>query len=335
MLSEKFTEKLEEKHIPFFSSIELTSRCNLRCTFCYLDHSDTDELSTEEIKDYLDQLARLGSLFLSLTGGEPLLRKDFWEIVRHADNLGFALNLKTNGTLIDEKTAERIAGLSFYRVDISLLGATPEAHDRITQVQGSLEKTLQGVRRLREKGVQVFLMSTIIRDNLLEFNKIKALADKMDAQLASTPLIYPKNDAGKQPLRYRLTDEELALYFRETLNPQSTNILCADADSDPLICQAGRTDISINSQGKVYPCLGFPWEVGDLRKENLEGIIKNSKRLSLFRSLDGSDFKECFRCKDRSLCTRCPGLAYLENGDFLKTSPEHCRQTKIIKEVLK
>jgi len=335
MLSEKFTEKLEEKHIPFFSSIEITSRCNLRCTFCYLDHADNDELSTEEIKDYLDQLAGLGSLFLSLTGGEPLLRKDFWEIAQHAHDLDFAINLKTNGTLIDEKAADRIARMSFYRVDISLLGATPEVHDRITQVQGSLEKTIQGVRRLREKDVQVFLMSTIIRDNLSEFMKMKELADKMDALLASTPLVYPKNDAGKEPLRYRLTDEELAHYFKKTLNPQSINALCPDTGSDPLICQAGRTDISINSQGKVYPCLAFPWEVGDLRKENLEEIIKYSERLSLFRSLDGSEFEECVRCEVSSLCTRCPGLAFLEKGDFLGTSPEHCRQTKIMKEVLK
>lgn len=335
MLSEKFTEKLEEKHIPFFSSIEITSRCNLRCTFCYLDHSDNDELSTEEIKDYLDQLAGLGSLFLSLTGGEPLLRKDFWEIAQHAHDLGFAINLKTNGTLIDEKTADRIARLSFYRVDISLLGATPEVHDRITQVRGSLEKTIQAVKRLRQRDIKVFLMSTIIRDNLPEFMKMKELADETDAPLASTPLVYPKNDAGKEPLKYRLTDEDLAHYFKETLSPQSINALCPATDSDPLICQAGRTDISINSQGKVYPCLGFPWEVGDLRKENLEEIIENSERLSYFRSLDGSEFEDCFRCEYSSLCTRCPGLAFLEKGDFLGISPEHCRQTKIMKEVLK
>jgi radical SAM protein with 4Fe4S-binding SPASM domain len=335
MLPEKFTEKLEEKHIPFFSSIEITSRCNLRCKFCYLDHADNDELSTEEIKDYLDHLAGLGSLFLSLTGGEPLLRKDFWEIAQHAHDLGFALNLKTNGTLIDKRTADRIAGLNFYRVDISLLGATPEVHDSITQVQGSLEKTIRAVKRLRKNDIQVFLMSTIIRDNLSEFNKIKALADKTDVQLASTPLVYPKNDSGKEPLRYRLTDEELAHYFRKTLEPHSIKILCPDTEPDPLICQAGRTDISINSQGKVYPCLGFPWEVGDLRKKNLAEIIENSERLSLFRSLDGSEFEDCFRCEDSALCTRCPGLAFLEKGDFLGISPEHCRQTKIMKEVLK
>lgn len=334
MLSKEFSGKLEEKHIPFFSSVETTSRCNLRCKFCYLNHSDTDELSTEEIKDYLDQLASLGSLLLSLTGGEPLLRKDFWEIAQHAHDLGFAINLKTNGTLLDEKSANQIAELNFYRVDISLLGATPEVHDRITQVQGSLEKTLLGVRLLREKGIKVFLMSTIIRDNLSEFIKMKELADKMDAYLASTPLVYPKNDDGKEPLKYRLTDEELAHYFRETLDPHSIKILCPDTHPEPLICQAGRTDISINSQGKVYPCLAFPWEIGDLRKESLEGILKNSKRLSYFRSLNGSEFKDCIRCKDSYLCARCPGMAYSEKGDFLGSSPEHCRQAKIIKEVL-
>ena len=334
MLSQEFSEKLEEKHVPFFSSIETTSRCNLRCKFCYLEHADHDELSTEDIKDYLGQLAALGSLFLSLTGGEPLLRDDFWDMARHAHDLGFAINLKTNGTLIDEQAADRIAGLSFYRVDISLLGASPKVHDSITQVRGSLHRTLRSVRLLRERGIQVFLMSTIIRDNLLEYTKMKELAHQMDALLVSTPLVYPKNDAGQEPLRYRLTDEELARYYGQTLDPQAVKVLCPDTNPDPMICQAGRTDISINSQGKVYPCLAFPWEVGDLRKENLEGILENSKRLSFIRSLDGSEYRDCFHCQDNHLCARCPGMAYLEKGDLLGSSPEHCRQARIIKEVL-
>jgi len=263
------------------------------------------------------------------------LREDFWEIAQHAHNLGFAINLKTNGTLIDKETANQIAAMSFYRVDISLLGATPKVHDGITQVQGSLGKTLQGVRLLREKDIKVFLMSTIIRDNLSEFTKVKELSDKMDAHLASTPLVYPKNDAGKDPLRYRLTDEELALYFRETLEPHSIKILCPDTNPNPLICQAGRTDISINCQGKVNPCLAFPWEVGNLKEKSLREILENSESLSFFRSLEGSEFEDCYRCKDNSLCTRCPGLAYSEKGDLFGPSPEHCRQTKIIKEVLK
>jgi radical SAM protein with 4Fe4S-binding SPASM domain len=333
MLSEEFSRKLEEKHIPFFSSIELTSCCNLRCKFCYLEHSNRDELSTEEIKSYLDQLASLGSLFLCLTGGEPLLRQDFWDIAQHAHSLGFALNLKTNGTLIDKKMADHLARLNLYRVDISLLGATPEVHDGITQVKGSLEKTISGVRFLRERDINVFLMSTVIKENLHELIKIKKLAEELGAHLATTPLVYPKNDSGQEPLKHRLSDEELAVYYRQTLSPDLRILPCSDIHKDFLICQAGRTDISINSQGRLYPCLAFPWEVGDLRKESLQNILENSERLSFFRSLRGDEFKACIGCRDSFLCARCSGLAYLEKGDMLGPSPENCRQTKIVKEV--
>jgi len=333
MLSEEFSKKLEEKHIPFFSSIELTSRCNLRCKFCYLEHSQHDELSTEEIKSYLSQLASLGSLFLCLTGGEPLLRQDFRDIAQHAHSLGFALNLKTNGTLIDEKTADHLARLNLYRVDISLLGATPEVHEGITQVKGSLEKTISGVRFLRERDINVFLMSTIVKENLGELKKIKELVEKMGAQLATTPLVYPSNDSGQEPFKHRLNDEELAVYYRQILSPDLKILPCVEIKKDFLICQAGRTDISINSQGRVYPCLAFPWEAGDLRKERLQSILQSSERLSFFRSLRGDEFKACIDCKDSFLCARCSGLAYLEKGDMLGISPENCRQTKIAKEV--
>lgn len=333
MLSEEFSKKLEKKHIPFFASIELTSRCNLRCKFCYLEHSQHDELSTEEIKSYLDQLSSLGSLFLCLTGGEPLLRQDFWDIAHHAHSLGFALNLKTNGTLIDKKTADRLARLNLYRVDISLLGATPKVHDGITQVKGSLEKTISGVRLLRERDINVFLMSTIVKENLCELNDMKELVERMGAQMATTPLVYPRNDSGQEPLQHRLNDQELAVYYRQTLAPDLRILPCAEIKKDFLICQAGRTDISINSQGRVYPCLAFPWEAGDLRKESLQSILENSERLSFFRSLRGDEFKDCIGCKDSFLCARCSGLAYLEKGDLLGVSPENCRQTRIVKEV--
>lgn len=333
MLSEEFSKKLEKKHIPFFSSIELTSRCNLNCKFCYLEHSEENELSTEEIKSYLDQLAGFGSLFLCLTGGEPLLRQDFWDIAWHANSLGFAINLKTNGTLIDKKTADRLARFNLYRVDISLLGATPGVHDGITQVEGSLEKTISAVRFLRERDMNVFLMSTIVKENLCELTEIKKLAEKIGAHLATTPLVYPKNDSGQEPLKHRLNDQELAVYYRQTLSPDLRILPCAEIKKDFLLCQAGRTDISINSQGRLYPCLAFPWEVGDLRKESLQNILKNSESLSFFRSLRGDEFKTCFDCRDSFLCARCAGLAYLEKGDLLGPSPENCRQTKIVKEV--
>lgn len=334
MLSKKFSKKLEEKHTPFFSSLELTSRCNLSCIFCYLNHTVEDELSTEEIKDYLDQLARLGSLILCLTGGEPLLRKDFWEIAHHAHQRSFAINLKTNGTLIDEKAAAKLKDLNIYRLDISLLGATADVHDRITNVRGSFEKTLKAITLLRQNKVNILLMSTIIRDNFPQFGKIQELAKKMGVPLMSTPLIFPSNDSGSKPLKYRLSQDELACYYRHILPSDSRIAPSPEAQESALACQAGRTDITINFQGKVYPCVAFPWEVGDLKKENLKEIIQNSRQLAFFRSLKKTEIKECAQCEHSFLCARCPGLAYLEKGNLLGISPENCRQTKIISEVL-
>src|SRR5437867_6064129 len=107
-LMQEMNRKALELGVPLSAQMDLTFRCNERCIHCYLDHEDHGEMATAEIKDVLDQLAEAGTFFLTLSGGEILLRKDFFEILEYARGLLFNVKLKTNAILIGEKEARRI-----------------------------------------------------------------------------------------------------------------------------------------------------------------------------------------------------------------------------------
>ena len=137
-LMQEMSAKALKLGIPLSVQLDLTYRCNERCIHCYLDHDDHGEMTTAEIKDLLDQLAEAGVFFLTISGGEILMRKDFFEILEYARARTFCVKLKTNAVLIREQEAQRIRSLGVESVQISIYSHRPEVHDAITKVPGSL-----------------------------------------------------------------------------------------------------------------------------------------------------------------------------------------------------
>src|SRR6185436_2615261 len=161
--------------IPLHVSLELTLRCNIRCTHCYNFDRDQprsgsgSELSMEEIRPLLDDLRRSGTLFLSLTGGEAMVHPRFWEIADEAAARGFAVTVLSNGTLLTEQACDRLAGYSnLWGVSLSLYGARADTHDGVTQVPGSYERTMAGARRLARRGARVGLKFVVMKANAPE-----------------------------------------------------------------------------------------------------------------------------------------------------------------------
>ena len=138
MPREEMAAKALKLGIPLSAQLDLTYRCNERCIHCYLDHGDHGEMTTAEIKDLLDQMADAGVFYLTISGGEILMRRDFFEILEHARARTFCIKLKTNGVLIREREAERIRDLGVESMQISIYSHGPEVHDAITKMPGSL-----------------------------------------------------------------------------------------------------------------------------------------------------------------------------------------------------
>ena len=167
--------------------IELTKHCNLACVHCYVvDNTHRNELSTDEVKRLLDDLAREGFLFLTLTGGEVLLRRDFFELAWHAKRLRFAVTVFTNGTLVTDEIADQFAELSPYLFEISLHGATPETCDAATAVDGSYAQILAGVRRLRARGLPVRLKANVLDINTGDVHRVARLAKELGVSFSSS-----------------------------------------------------------------------------------------------------------------------------------------------------
>src|SRR6202047_125804 len=152
--------------IPISVHLDITYRCNERCVHCYLDHEDHGEMTTAEIKDILNQLSDAGVFFLTLSGGEVLMRRDFLEIVERARQLLFNVKVKTNGVMIREKGAARLRQRGVEQVQISVYSHRTEVHDAITKLPGSLKRTIRAIRFLKSEGLKVVIANVHMHSNL-------------------------------------------------------------------------------------------------------------------------------------------------------------------------
>ncbi|MGA7225318.1 MAG: radical SAM protein, partial [Candidatus Acidiferrales bacterium] len=181
-------------NIPLSVQLDLTYRCNERCVHCYLDHDDHGEMTTAEIKDLLDQMADAGVFYLTISGGEILMRRDFFEILEYVRTRTFCVKLKTNGILIGKTEAEHLKALGVESVQISIYSHVPEVHDAITKLPGSLKHSIEAVRRLRAHGIPVIMANVLMVQNATDYAGVQALASELGARFIMDPTITPKMD---------------------------------------------------------------------------------------------------------------------------------------------
>jgi radical SAM protein with 4Fe4S-binding SPASM domain len=325
-LVEKVALRKERK--PFDVLIELTHRCNLKCEHCFLKGAHTNELSTEDFISIFQKLKDWGILFIGFSGGEIFTRGDFLYLAEKARDMGLFFHLQTNGTLITSKIAEVIKALNPTKVEISIYGSTAATHDSVTGIKGSFERSLNALKVLREIGVRMVIKTSVMRKNLGEIDSIRKIAKELGAGFSPDPLIAPRID-GKIPLSCRLSDWEMAQFiltlpFKEEVEGVSLE--------GQLICGAGRSRFAIGPDGTVYPCALFRFPLGNLKNENLSAIWRGQPWKKI-RSIKVNDLRVCPDCSLVWNCARCPGLAYLETGDFLGPSPENCRLAEKVREV--
>src|SRR5437867_1192449 len=166
--------------VPMSALFELTFVCNHACSFCYNCPTGQKEMNTAEAIDALRKLAEFNVLYLTLSGGEPLVRRDFFEIAREARNLGFAIRIYTNAYLIDEAMAKKIKDIvNPLELEISIHGGRPETHDKLTCVPGSFHRVVNAVKHLTSEGIKVNLKCPITRDNQDEVLELHRLAREL------------------------------------------------------------------------------------------------------------------------------------------------------------
>lgn len=343
----KVLARADRAGVPLSLTIELTHRCNLGCIHCYAECGGgrasgrpTDaavgaaaaggsapgrsasgrsapgrgsELTTAAWADVLSQAAALGSLYLAVTGGEPLLRTDLVAILRAARELRFAVRLFTNATLVDRATAVELAGLPLVAAEVSVYAASPEVHDRVTGVPGSHARMLEGVGHLVTRGVRVVGKMPVMSVNAGEVEAAFRLADEVGITLRVDPMITPTTSGDFGPSGLRIDKHAYRELVRQLLDRGTDAGPVERGPEDPL-CGAGRTQMAVGPTGLLYPCVGFPESAADLLDVSLADAWSDS---SLFRRLRGTtsaDLESCADCELAAYCRRCPGIALLETG---------------------
>src|SRR5215467_9226098 len=179
---------------PLSVHIDVTYRCNERCSHCYLDHDDKGEMTTQEIRDLLDQLAEAGVFFLAFSGGEVFMRRDFLDLVEYARKLLFNVKVKTNGVMIHEAEAQRLRELGVEQVQLSVYSHRPEVHDAITKLPGSLKRTVNTIKFLKSQGLKVTLSNVLMTVNQQDERGTRALAKQLGVDYTLDPTVTPKID---------------------------------------------------------------------------------------------------------------------------------------------
>jgi radical SAM protein with 4Fe4S-binding SPASM domain len=328
----EMNQKALDLGLPISVHLDITYRCNERCVHCYLDHNDHGEMTTAEIVDVLEQLADAGVFFLALSGGEVLMRRDFFEILERARQLLFNVKVKTNGVMIRQKEAARLRQLGVEQIQISVYSHRPEVHDAITKLPGSLKRTIRAIQFLKSQGLKVTLANVLMAGNFSDQSGVMTLARELGVSYTVDPTITPKMDGDRSILALRIPGSELKQVLHNQELVGNVEQFCApplapDEDAlDGFPCSAGHTACYISPYGDVFPCVQFPLPSGNVRRQKFLDIWRHSTQLKEVRSIRARDLPTCSTCAHVGTCTRCPGLAYME-GNMRGPSTADCEKS--------
>jgi radical SAM protein with 4Fe4S-binding SPASM domain len=338
----------------------ITSRCNLSCPQCYISAgaSSANELSTAEAMALMDDLASMRVPLLMFTGGEPLLRPDFWELADYARDLGMKTAVSTNGTLIRDDEASRLKGSGVEYVGVSLEGATEGTHDRV-RGPGSFGEAIKGLEACVGAGLKCGIRVTATKDNFEEISALLDLTAVMGVPRFCLYWLVPSGRGRDSYLEKQLDQAQVEEVFRvlydasKAFDPDTMEILTVDApqdgaylldqlsrDGDPELehaltllnctgdsCSAGDRVANVDPQGNVYPCQFLQMEeqrIGNVRTEKFSSMWNDVDNpvLQRFRNKKAMLQGQCVECSSGDICAGgCKARALHGRGSIWAPDP--------------
>ncbi|MBM3128548.1 MAG: radical SAM protein [Chloroflexi bacterium] len=334
---DQIVNQTRQQHRLFSAHWELTYRCNQKCSHCYLDvcppqSAALDELTTAEAFRVIDELAALGALNLTLSGGEVLVRHDWFEIAQYARARKFLLRLFTNGILITPRVADQMASLHPYAVELSVYGADAETHDGMTQRARSFELVMRAFQLLRERGIRTWFKVPLMRENIQQFDALRALAESLGAVFRYDITITVKDDGGRAPLQHRLTYADYVWLFRKVIDPKVW--VERTVTPETRMCGIAKNALAIDPAGNVSPCVQVRTRVGNVHEQSLREMWARAHAWNELGRITLNDLPVCRVCELQSVCVRCHGLALLEDGDLRAPAMINCLEALARRQVL-
>jgi MoaA/NifB/PqqE/SkfB family radical SAM enzyme len=346
-------DKFEDRRIPLSFDIEVTARCNNNCRHCYINLPPGDkaalhdELTLDEISHIADQAVSLGTLWCLITGGEPLIREDFFDLYRLLKKKGLLVSVFTNACLVTEKHIKLFRDYPPRDIEITVYGATEKTYERVTRISGSYAAFRRGLDQLLEGGIKFDLKTMALRSNVHELPTIARFCrERTENFFRFDPILqlrFDGNETRNREIRIeRLSAEEIIGI--EKADPERSAAMekrCGMPEmaipsqelTDRLFqCHAGEESFAVSYSGLFRLCPSL-WQrdcLYDLRRGTLaEAWFDFTPRVRAVTS-DNSEFLEtCRLCPLMNQCQWCPAHAYLECGRMDEWCEYFCRVTHI------
>jgi len=338
---------------PKWIAWEITRRCNLKCVHCRssseLEAAGHPDFDFAEAKRVLDDIASYAKPVVVLSGGEPLLRPDVFDIAKYGGGKGLRMCLATNGTLVTEEICAKIKEAEIKMVSLSLDGSTAAVHDDFRSQVGAFDGTINAARLFKKHGISFLINSSFTKRNQDEIPKIYQLAKEIGAtawymfMIVPTgrgedimdELIAPDDYEKLLEWHYEMEKGESDILVRPTCAPNYYRVVLQKAKEQgddfkrrtlqfstggAKGCLAGQLISLIDVDGNVLPCSYFPMAAGNVREQSFKDIWENSE---LFHDL--RDFKSykgrCGSCEYVNVCGGCRARAYAVSGDYMAEEP--------------
>ncbi len=329
-------EGTQSDFTPSLVSWNLTRKCNLRCPHCYMEggRAAEHELTTEECLGLLDELRTLGTEMVILTGGEPLLRRDIYDIARYASELGMWVVMGTNGVLIDDRVAQKMVECGVKGVGISIDSIDPAKHDSFRGGPDAWKYSVRALEICRANGLQVLVQTTVMDMNYDEIPSLIDFAREKGAWsfnlyfLVQTGRGQQMNDLTARQTHSMLSelvdaqDRHRPMLVRSKCAPQFKQIAYerGRAGLESGGCMAGTEYARITPNGDVTPCPYMTVVAGNIREQSFTNIWRDSPVLGELRDVKKLKGR-CGRCEFNELCGGCRCRAHAAFGDYLQEDP--------------
>ena len=326
--------------------IEITSKCNERCVHCYIPHDNkVNHIETDLFYSILEQCKEMKLLHLTLTGGEPMLHKNFSDFLKKCKEYNLSVNVLSNLTLLNGEIIEEMKTNRLLGVQVSLYSMDSKIHDAITEIKGSFEITKDAILKLKENDVPLQISCPIMKQNKDCYKDVLNWAKTHNIHVGSDYVIIARYDHTTQNLRSRLSINDIKEVINERIvnDPKYLELMEKESEEkknitpDDIVCSVCHSSICIAENGNVYPCAGWQdYVVGNVNETSLKDIWKNSKNVQYLRSLRKRDFPKCIQCLVTDYCTMCMVRNANEHplGNPLAVNEYFCNIAKLNKEMV-
>lgn len=341
-----FSEKFRENPAIFSAEIELTSRCNERCVHCYIPHENKNKDIEKTLAfDVLDQLKEMGTLGVTLTGGELFMHRDVVDIMCHARKNDFSISILSNATLLNDDLIRALKDVNISQIQVSVYSMKAEEHDAITQLKGSHETTMRNMEKLLAADIPAQISCPVMKINNNSYKDVLKWAYEHKIKAYCDFIMMAKTNFDTSNLKDRINNQEAQTLINDIIenDEQYRTLLDIEPRSKDFekfakqpVCGVGVNNLCMTADGNFYPCAGWQgYVLGNAYQQRLKDIWENSERLKYLRTVTNASFPECMICGALDYCSICLVRNFNESGgNMFKINDNFCQVAYLNKKLV-